>query len=87
MNPQNYNRRQRSKDQPPRDLEHIENLISIMTPVDQSKIEFVENFIHKYLIPFAEDDDIITLEPLEFKTFKYLLASLLWKYASVSEVS
>lgn len=69
------------------DLGHIEFLISIMTPEDQRKIEFVEDFIHKYLIPFAEDDDIITLEPLEYKMFKYLFASLLWKYAAVSEVS
>jgi len=87
MNPQNHKRRQKSKDQTPMDLEHIEYLISIMPPEDQSKIEFVEDFIHKFLIPFAEDDDIISLEPLEYKTFKYLLASLLWKYAAVSEVS
>ena len=87
MNPQRHNQRQRSKDQTTIDLGHIEFLISLMTPEDQNKIKFVEYFIHKYLVPNAEDDDIITLEPLEFKTFKYLLASLLWKFESVSKVS
>jgi len=87
MNPQNHKRRQRSKDQTTIDLGHIEFLISLMNPEDQNKIEFVEDFIHKYLIPFVEDDDIITIEPLEYKTFKYLLASLLWKFEPVSKVS
>jgi hypothetical protein len=82
MNAQKHNRRQISKDQTSMDYDHIEFLISIMTPGDQSKIDFAENFIHRFLVPDAQDDDIISLEPIECRLLKYLLASVLWKHES-----
>ena len=75
-------RSRKSKKQVALDYDHIEFLISIMPPEDQSKIDFAEDFIHKYLVPNVEDDDIIKLEPMKFKLLKYLLASLLWKHES-----
>jgi len=79
--------RKKSKDHNDQDLEHIEFLISILPAEDKGKIAFVEDFIHRYLMPDAQDGDIITLESLEYKLLKYLLTSLLWRYESSSYVS
>ena len=75
-------RSRRSKKQIALDYDHIEFHISTMTPEDQSKIDFAEDFIHRFLVHDAQDDDIIALEPIECRLLKYLLASLLWKYES-----
>jgi len=79
--------KRRSKRQIALDYDHIEFLVSIMPPEDQSKIDFAEEFLHKYLFPNAKDDDIIKLEPLKFKLLKYLLASVLWKHLSGLRIS
>ena len=68
------------------DYGHIDYCVSIMSQEDQGKIKFIEDFIHSYLTPGAEDNDIITIEPLEYKLLKYLLFSLLMKYESASGV-
>ena len=80
-------RSRKSKKQVALDYDHIEFLISIMPPEDQSKIDFAESFIHRFLVPDAQDDDIIALEPIECRLLKYLLASLLWKYESEFKAS
>ena len=72
----------KSKKQVALDYDHIEFLISIMPHEDQSKIDFAENFIHSFLVPDAQDEDIISLEPIKCRLLKYLLASVLWKYES-----
>lgn len=87
MNPQNKPRRRKNKDHTPLDLGHIEFLISIMPPYDKRKIEFVEGFIHRYLIPNIKDDDIIALEPMDYRLLKYLMFSLLMKYESETTAS
>lgn len=79
--------KRRSKKQIALDYDQIEFHISTMTPEDQSKIDFAEDFIHKYLFPNAKEDDVIKLDPMKFKLLKYLLASLLWKFESVSKAS
>lgn len=81
------NRSQRSKERSRLDYDHIEFCVSTMSPEDQGKIEFIEDFIHRFLAPGAGDDDIITIDPLECKLLKYLLFSLLMKYESVSGAS
>ena len=87
MNPHNKPRRRKSKDHTPLDLGHIEFLISIMPPDDKRKIEFVEGFIHRYLIPNIKDDDILELEPMDYRLLKYLMFSLLMKYESETTAS
>lgn len=87
MNPQNLKRKQRSSDQSLFDFGHIEFLISNMHPDDKQKIEFVECFIHRYLIPDIKDDDIIALAPMDYRLLKYLMFSLLMKYESMSTAS
>ena len=79
--------KRRSKRQIALDYDHIEFLVSIMPPEDQSKIDFAEDFIHRFLVPDAGDEDIISLEPMKLKLLKYLLASILWKYESEFKVS
>ena len=87
MNPQNLKRKQRSSDQSLFDFGHIEFLISNMPPDDKQKIEFVECFIHRYLIPDIKDDDILELEPMDYRLLKYLMFSLLMKYESETTAS
>jgi len=58
-----------------------------MSPEDQGKVKFAEDFIHRFLVPDADDEDIISLEPIECRLMKYLLASLLWKYESQLKAS
>ena len=80
-------RNQKSNDKPFMDYGLIDYCISTLSQEDQGKMEFIEDFIHSYLAPGAEDNDIITIEPLEYKLLKYLLFSLLMKYESVSGAS
>jgi hypothetical protein len=80
-------KKRRSKKQVALDYDHIEFLISIMPPEDQSKIDFAEDFIHRFLVPDAQDDDIISLEPIQCRLLKYLLASVLWKHESEFKAS
>lgn len=87
MNPQNHKRKQRGSEQSLFDFGHIEFLISNMPPDDKRKIEFVEGFIHRYLIPNIKDDDILELEPMDYRLLKYLMFSLLMKYESETTAS
>lgn len=80
------NRTRKSKKQVALDYNQIDFLISVMSPQDKGKIKFAEDFIHRFLAPGAEDDDIIKLEPMKIKLLKYLLASLLWKHESVLKI-
>ena len=57
-----------------------------MSPEDQERIDFIERFVHKYLIPGVQDDDEINLEPLNFKLLKYLLFTLIVNYERESRV-
>lgn len=79
--------KRRGKKQVALDYDHIEFLISIMPPQDQGKVKFAEDFINRFLVPDAQDDDIIALEPMKSKLLKYLLASILWKYESEFKAS
>lgn len=80
-------RSRQSKKQVALDYNHMEYLVSIMPHEDQSKIDFAEDFIHRFLVPDAGDEDIISLEPMKLKLLKYLLASILWKYESEFKAS
>ena len=79
-------RSQKSNDKPFMDYGLIDYCVSSLSQEDQGKMEFIEDFIHSYLAPSAQDYDIIIIEPLEYKLLKYLLFSLLMKYESASGV-
>ena len=69
--------KRRSKRQIALDYDHIEFLVSIMPPEDQSKIDFAEEFLHKYLFPNAKDDDIIKLEDEKYPAIRSYFTELL----------
>ena len=79
------NRSQRSKQQREIYYQHLEYLISFLPLEDQAKIKYVERAIEKILLPNVKEEDIIIIEPINCKLFKYLLFSLILNYESESK--
>lgn len=69
------------------EMGHIEFLISLMSPLDQEKICYIDRFVHKYLIPGVMDEDEIYIEPLKFKLLKYLLFTMIVNYERESRAN
>lgn len=66
-------------------FQHMDSLISNLATEDQAKMEYVRGFLRKLPLPNINEGDSITIGPIDYRLFQYMLYWLILEYNSSSD--
>lgn len=87
QNPKPNNQGRISKSQRAAYFQNMDNLFSNLANEDKVKMEYVRGFLKKLPLPDIEDEDTITIGPMDYRLFRYMLFWLVMEYDTASDNS
>jgi len=87
QNPKSNNQGRLSNSHRAAYFQNIDNLFSNLANEDKVVMEYVRGFLKKLPLPDIDDGDTITLGPMDYKLFRYMLFWLVMEYDTASDIS